>query len=76
LIFLCILAVLTITITIVVLVGDAARPFVLVGFCVLYSLGAWGALRGLRNRLQNRPRPFAATLDELKKDREWLTSRK
>lgn len=74
--FLGVIAVMTVTITVVVLAGDTLRPYVLVGFSLLYGLGAWGAARTLIHRLRHRPRPFASTLGELKKDRQWLTSRK
>lgn len=74
-IFFSVVAVVVLTITIVMLVGEEARPYVLLAFSVLYLMAAVISFRGIRDRLKNRPMPFAGTLAELKKDRECLKSR-
>jgi len=61
-------ALLTVTVTLVVIFWDSARVPVLVILSVCYSLGAIGALWRLTIRLRNWS-SFSATLDELKKDR-------
>ena len=67
-----VMAVTMVTFTIVFLFWDAARQFVLIGFCVLYLIGATVAFFGLKKRLKDRPLPFADSLSEIKKDREWV----
>lgn len=74
-IFFSMVAVVVVTVAIVLLVGDEARPYVLLAFCLFYTLVAALSFRGIRDRLKNRPLPFAGTLAELKKDRECLKSR-
>ena len=61
-------ALLIVTVTVAYLVSDAARPYVLVGFCLAYTLMAVGAGLGLHKRLQSKPPPFRDTVTELKKD--------
>jgi len=63
------------TLFIVVLYWDSHRVAVLGGVAILY-LGL-GGLTGiiLYRRLKSRPRLFAATLSELTKDRDQLSSR-
>jgi uncharacterized membrane protein YqjE len=61
-------ALLVVTITVAYLVSDAVRPYVLIGFCLLYGALAVGAGFGLRNRIHIKPPPFKDTVLELKKD--------
>lgn len=79
-IFLAIMAVTMLTLTVAflagMLFGDAALLWVLAGFTLLYATVACGAYRALKQRLCNRPLPFAETIAELKKDRECLRPRK
>lgn len=66
---------LLLTLFVVVLFWDTHRVSVLGGITVVYlAIGAGAALM-FRHRLKTRPRLFAATLAELDKDRERLTSR-
>jgi len=74
-IFFSVVAVVVVTITVVMLVGEEARPYVLLAFSVLYIMAAVLSFRGIRDRLKNRPLPFSGTIAELKKDRECLKSR-
>ena len=68
-------ALLLITLACVVLSSNALRPFVLVGFCLLYSALAIGFGLGLRKRIHDRSPPLHDTVSELKKDIAWLKSR-
>lgn len=59
---------------IVVAFWETHRLYVLAGFTVFYlSIGTLAALV-VRHKLRTRPRLFSATLSELGKDRERLTS--
>ncbi|KAF0190403.1 MAG: hypothetical protein FD165_2727 [Gammaproteobacteria bacterium] len=63
------------TMLIVVAFWENHRLYVLAGFTVLYlGIGAIAALV-TRHKIKTRPRLFSATLSELGKDRERLTSR-
>ena len=66
------MAITTATFTIVFLVAESARVFVLAGFCLFYILAAVGAFLGLKKRLKDHPLPFAESISQIKKDREWL----
>lgn len=66
------LAVIFLTLAVVAACPAAVRPYVLGGFGLLYLAGASGLALALRKRWRDRPRPFAATLEEVKKDVEAL----
>jgi len=65
------MALLTITVTVVVIFWDTARVPVLVGLSVVYLVAAIGVFYWLKARLRDWS-SFSATLTELKKDRECL----
>jgi uncharacterized membrane protein YqjE len=67
------LSVVVLTGTVVLLFEPEVRVYVAGGFCLLYFVGALAALFGLKARLKNRPAPFAETINQMNKDREWLT---
>lgn len=70
--FLGMMAVVVLTATIILLFNEEKRVYVAGAFCLLYFAGAvWGFL-GLRARLKESGLPFAETINEVKKDREWL----
>jgi uncharacterized membrane protein YqjE len=69
-------AVLVLTATVVVLVGEEAFKFVLIGLSLFYSLAALAAGLLLRRELRSAPPPFADSMSELKKDCECLNPRK
>jgi uncharacterized membrane protein YqjE len=69
-----VLAVLLFTVTIIFLFPQDLRIYAVVGFAVLYLVGAIAAGFGLRNVV--RREPFPESLSQLKKDRAWLESRK
>jgi uncharacterized membrane protein YqjE len=62
---------LLLTMALVLVFRDHA-VLVLVLFGVVYAGMAIGCGLALRQRLKNRPSPFGGTVEELKKDREWL----
>ena len=65
------MALLTVTVTLVVIFWDSARVIVLVALSAGYSLATIGILWRLKVRLRNWS-SFAATLEEIKKDRACL----
>jgi uncharacterized membrane protein YqjE len=62
------------TVFIVLLFPEDARVWAVAGFCVLYLGGAIFALLNLKSHLKTAPPPFSASVNEMKKDREWLES--
>ncbi len=69
------MAVVLFAITLVLLVPEEYRIHVVAGVCLVSAFGTLGSVLRLRARLKNPP-PFADTLAQLKKDREWFTSKK
>lgn len=69
------MAAITITFTVVTLCPAESHPYVLAGFCLVYAGLACWAWIGLRRQLRDRPPPLAETVNELKKDVEWLRSK-
>jgi uncharacterized membrane protein YqjE len=69
-------ALLVLTATIIVLAGDSARNPVMIGFSILYVVGAVLAGLWLRKEIRSSPPAFGETLSELKKDLDWLKRRK
>ena len=74
--FLAGVAVIMVTLTVVWLAGETARLPLLIAFSVLYVGGAVAGFLALRKMLRTAPTPFQDTISELKKDRDWLSSRK
>ena len=71
-IFAGLLAIGCLTATIALLSPENIRPYVLIGFTVLYLAGFVGGAVVLRRRLKHRPPPFSETVSELKKDISWI----
>lgn len=63
------LTLVTATATLVVALWDTSPVLVLAAVTLLYGAGAAALARSLRHRLQAGPKPFAGTLEELRKDR-------
>ena len=63
---------LTVSATIVVMVGETARVPVLIGLSVIYLASALWAFLALRKELRSAPPPFHETVSELRKDSQWL----
>lgn len=60
------------SLTVVYLIWPYAPLAVLLGFTGLYGAACAAVVAGLRRLLREEPRPFAATLEELAKDRVCL----
>ncbi len=71
-IFLAMVGAVLLTITIIFLLPPDWRIYALGGFTLLYLLAALAAWLGVRSLL--RREPFAQSIDQVKKDREWLGS--
>lgn len=74
LLFLAMIGLMLLTATIIFLFKEEWRLYVAGAFTLLYFLAALGAWLGVRSRL--RQEPFQETLNQVKKDREWLQSLK
>jgi uncharacterized membrane protein YqjE len=62
------------TLLVILLFPPDLRILAVAGFCLLYLLGAILALLNLKSLLKEVPPPFSASVNEMKKDREWLES--
>jgi uncharacterized membrane protein YqjE len=60
---------------VVVWFWDTHRLLALAGVTLFYALVGVVAVLRLRDQRQSAPRPFAATLTELERDRQWLGER-
>jgi len=69
------LGVLMITIFVVLLLWDSHRLFGIVVLAAVFLAIGVGLAIGVRNRMHMRSRLFSASLDELAKDKDRLTSR-
>ena len=65
-------AVMAVSVTIVMLVGEHARLPVLIGLSVFYVAAAVWAALALRKELRSSPPPFQDSIKELRKDTDWL----
>lgn len=66
-------AILVITATIIFIVSPGARVQVMIGLSLFYFLAAAAAFLILRKELKEAPPPFEGTVNEIKKDRQWLS---
>src|SRR5215813_82371 len=69
-----VLTVLLFTVTIIFLFPQDLRIYAVVGFALLYLVGAIATGLGLRNVVKREP--FPESLAQIKKDRAWLESLK
>jgi uncharacterized membrane protein YqjE len=74
-VFFCGLAIIFVVGTVVYLVPESARPWVLGGFSLLFLYLAVNAIVGLRRSFRDKPAPMSETIGELKKDLDWIRSR-
>jgi len=72
--FMGMMAIIVFTATVILLCAPETRLYVALGFTVLYVSSAIWAGLGLRGRLRKRALPFAETISQLHKDRQWLDS--
>jgi uncharacterized membrane protein YqjE len=71
-VFLAMLALVFVSFSLVVLFWDTARVVVVCSLAGLYVLALIGAIVGFQRYLKRQPKPFAATLGELREDRECI----
>lgn len=71
-VFLAMLALVFISFAVIVLLWDTARMAVIITLASGYTLGLIAAVWGFRRYLKTQPKPFAATLGELREDRECI----
>ena len=62
--------------TIIYLFPEGARIYAALGFCVVYLAGAVLTLLNLKALAKSASTPFAESIEEIKKDAEWLESLK
>ena len=74
-VFFGLVAMLMVSFTVVFLCPRQARPYVLVGLCLIYIAAALSTISCLRRQLKNHPPSFSDTLSEIKKDITWIQSR-
>ena len=67
-----IMTLLLLSAAIILVFPEHLRAYAAGGLAVIYLAGGVWSFFRLRSRLKNRPIPFSATVDEIKKDREWL----
>jgi len=70
--FFAIMAVLLLSATIIFVFREDLRIYAAAGLTLIYLVGAIWSFLGVRTRLKSRPLPFSATVEEIRKDREWL----
>jgi uncharacterized membrane protein YqjE len=71
-IFTAVLAILFASITLVYLLWESARLGALIGLTVLYTAAAVSIIIAFRSYIARQPKPFEATLEEIKADRTSL----
>ncbi|MBI3880314.1 MAG: phage holin family protein [Verrucomicrobia bacterium] len=71
-----ILTLVTATALVVVIFWDRSPVATLAIITGLYALATLAVALGIRDKLKHSPPPFAESIDELKKDREWLREKK
>jgi len=70
--FFAMMTVVVLTATVVLLFPQDKRVYAAGAFCLLYLIGTLWSLLRLKARLKQTGVPFAETINELKKDREWI----
>ena len=70
--FFAMMTVIVLTATVILLFAAEHRIYAAGGFCVVYLIGAIWSFVALKSRLKQTGVPFSESLNELKKDREWL----
>ncbi len=70
--FFAMMAVIVVTASVILLFPAEGRVYAAAGFAFIYTLAAIWAFTRLRNRLKHQEPPFAETINEFRKDREWL----
>lgn len=66
------LCLLTVTLAVILLAGEAYRLYAIIGLFVVFLLIAVSCLRAAWSGMKEGDQPFAGTLEELRRDRERL----
>ena len=72
--FAAVMAMTFLTVTVVYLFWESARLAVLSGFAIFYAAALIGLALAFKRYLKRQPRPFDATLQELREDRACMQS--
>ena len=70
--FFAMMTVIVLTATVILLFREEWRIYAAGGFCLVYFIGAICSFLWLKSRLKQGGLPFSESINELKKDREWL----
>ncbi|SRR6266404_2522860 len=70
--FFAMMTVIVFTATVILLFSPEWRVYAAGGFCLIYLSGAVWSFLALKTRLKESGVPFSESINELKKDREWL----
>jgi len=70
--FFAMMTVIVLTATVILLFPPDWRVYAAGGFCLIYLIGAVWSFTALKARLKQTTLPFSESINELKKDREWL----
>ena len=70
--FFTMMTVIVLTATVILLFREEWRIYAAGGFCLIYLIGAVCGFLWLKARLKQNGVPFSESINELKKDREWL----
>jgi uncharacterized membrane protein YqjE len=71
-IFTAVMAIMFASITVVYLLWDSARLAALIGLTAVYAAAAAAIVVAFRGYIARQPKPFAATLQEIKSDRSTI----
>ena len=74
-IFFAVLSISIVTVTLILIIPETLRVWALLGFSALYLFGAVYALTGLKKQFKNKRPALSDTVNELKKDLDWIQSR-
>ena len=66
------MALVAVTATVILFFPEDKRALAAGGFAVLYLVGALFAFVKARGRMKDETPPFSATINEFRKDQEWL----
>src|SRR5436190_6725040 len=70
--FFAMMTVIVLTATVILLFTPEWRVYAAGGFCLIYLIGAVWSFLALKSRLKQTTLPFSESINELRKDREWL----
>ena len=74
-IFFAVLSIAIVTVTLILVIPETLRLWALLGFSALYLFGAVYSFTGLKRQFKNKRPALSDTVNELKKDLDWIQSR-